>query len=380
MDFRLSEEDALLQRTLRQYALEHLLPESAAWREKPYPREKVRELGELGVLGIRAPEEYGGAGGTYVSMGVAAEELSRGDFSISYFVQLSAIAAGLLCRHERLAAEWVPAVVTGERIVAFGLTEPGVGSDAANLSTTARRDGGDLVVNGEKASITFAGLADACVVFARTGGPGAAGISAVFVPLDVPGVSRRVYSSAGGHLTQRGSLFFDDVRVPAADQVGAEGAGFVAAMEAFDYNRAIIALACIGAALQSLDETVEYVKQRVAFGKPLARHEGVAFQVAEHLAQLRAARLTAYETLAAADEGRPHTMEAAVAKLLGPRAAAEAVHACLLLHGWSGYGTDMPFDQRLRDIIGLEIGDGTPEMMKAVIARDTFGREFSAYK
>lgn len=381
MDLTFSDTDELFAATLRDYARARLLPDMARWRTEPYPRELLGELAELGVLGIKVPEEYGGSGGTYVSVGVAAEELSRGDFNVSYFVQLGTIAALLLARAaEPIKREWLPGLASGDRLLSFGLTEPGVGSDAANLVTSARRDGDSWVVNGEKASITFAGNADACVVFARTGGPGARGVSMIFVPLDAPGVSRQRYDSVGGHLTQRGSLFFDDVRVPVENQVGEEGAGFVGAMEAFDFNRSLIALASIGAARQSLDETIAYAKERHTFGKPLAKHEGVSFQIAEHLALVHAARLLAYEVLALADAGRPHTAEAAMAKWLGPKLSAEAIHACMLLHGWSGYGNDMPFAQRMLDVMGLEVGDGTPEIMKAIIAREAFGREFAAYK
>jgi cyclohexanecarboxyl-CoA dehydrogenase len=316
-----------------------------------------------------------------VQTGIAAEELARGDFNVSYFVQLSAITPLLLgSASEDIKAEWLPGVATGEKLVAFALTEPSVGSDAAKLTATARVDGGDLIVSGEKASITFAGSADACVVFARTGGDGARGISMVLVPLDAPGVTRQPYKSVGGHLSERGSLFFDNVRIPASNQLGPEGVGFIGAMQAFDFNRALIALAAIGAALQSLDETVVYARERHTFGKALARHEGVSFQVAEHLSLLHAARLVAYETLARADLGLPHTTEAAMCKWMGPKFAAEAIHACLLLHGWSGYGADLPFGQRWADVVGLEIGDGTPEIMKAVIAREVFGREFTSYK
>lgn len=373
--------DELLRETVRSYALSELLPQMARWRSEPFPPELVRQLGELGLLGIKIPTEYGGSAGTYVDLGVAAEELSRGDFNVSYYLQLSTIGALLLSEaDEGIKSRWLPGIASGESLVAFGLTEPGVGSDAANLSTSARRDGDAWVVSGEKASITFAGAADACIVFARTGGPGARGISMILVPLDAPGVSRQVYASAGGHLTQRGSLFFDDVRVPLDHQVGEEGTGFIGAMQAFDFNRAFIALACIGAASQSLDETIEYAKQRITFGEPLAKREGVAFQIAEHLALLHASRLLAYEVLELADAGRPHTAEAAMAKWLGPKQAVEAIHACLLLHGWSGYGQDLPLVQRLNDVIGLEIGDGTPEIMKAIIAREAFGRGFSSYK
>ena len=382
MEAKLSDEDQALRRTCRAYAADRLLPEYGTWKDRPFPRERIQELGSLGVLGIRVAPEYGGPGGSYVSLGIAAEELSRGDFNISYFLQLATINAELLQSgaNRELIDEWLLPVASGDKLMAFGLTEPGVGSDAANLTATARRDGGDLVINGEKASITFAGIADACIVFARTGGPGARGISTIMVPLDAPGVSRTVYSSVGSHLTRRGSLFFDDVRVPAGSQIGEEGVGFVHAMTAFDFNRALIALACIGCAQQSIDETIAYAKMRSVFGKPMALHEGVAFQVGEHLALVHAARLLAYETLALADGGERHTSSAAMAKWLGPKQAAEAIHACLILHGWSGYGTDLPFDQRLRDVMGLEIGDGTPEIMKAVIAREAFGLEYSAYK
>lgn len=381
MDLGYGDEHQLLRETLREFARAELAPVAHRWRSEPVPPELITRLGDLGVLGMLIPAEYGGSAGSYVALGIAAEELSRGDYNISYFLQLSTIAAKLLAgADESIKRRWLPAVAAGEATVAFALTEPGVGSDAANLTATARRDGDEWIVNGEKASITFAGFADACIVFARTGGPGARGISMVLVPLDAAGVSRQVYDSAGGHLSQRGSLFFDDVRVPLGHQIGAEGAGFIGAMEAFDFNRAIIALASIGSAFQSLDETIEYAKQRTTFGQPLAKREGVAFQIAEHLALLRATRLLSYEVLALADAGRPHTTEAAMCKWLGPKQSAEAIHACLLLHGWSGYGTDLPFSQRLQDVIGLEIGDGTPEIMKAIIARETFGREFTSYK
>jgi cyclohexanecarboxyl-CoA dehydrogenase len=381
MDFSWREEDELLRDTVRRYASERLAPDYSRWESEPFPRERVKELGDLGVLGMLIPQEYGGAGGRYVSLGVAAEEIGRADFNVTSFLQLAGITAGLLALgSDDIRKEWLPGVASGELLVAFALTEPSVGSDAARLVVSARRDGGDLVISGEKASCTFAGLADACVVFARTGGPGAAGISMVLVPLDRPGVTRQVYDSVGGKLAQRGSLFFDDVRVPASNQLGAEGAGFVGAMKGFDFNRSIIALGCIGAALQSLDETIAYTKERMTFGKPLAKHEGVAFPIAEHLALLHATRLLAYEALALADAGQPHTAQAAMAKWLGPKQAAEAIHSCLLFHGWTGYGNDLPFAQRHRDIVGFEIGDGTAEIMKAIIARDAFGREFAAYK
>lgn len=381
MDFRFSDEDELFRQTLRDYAIKRLLPDYPAWKTDRHPRDRVKELGDLGVLGLRIDPEYGGSGGTYVELGVAAEELSRGDFNITTYVQLSGIVPLLFDQADpEIKTEWLPGVASGEKLVAFALTEPSVGSDAAQLTTTARPDGGDLVVSGEKASISFAGNADSCVVFARTGGPGARGISMVLVPLDAPGVTRQRYQSVGGQMTERGSLFFDDVRVPARNQIGPEGVGFLGAMTAFDFNRAVIALAAIGTAQQSLDETIEYAKQRHTFGKPIAKHEAVSFQIAEHLSMIHAARLVAYECLAQTDAGLPNTVSAAMCKWMGPKWSAEAIHACIILHGWPGYGADLPFGQRWNDVVGLEIGDGTPEIMKAIIARETFGREFTAYK
>ena len=340
-----------------------------------------QELGELGVLGLRVPEEYGGAAGTFPQLGLAVEELSRGDFNANYFPQLAALAAELI-KHgdDAVKARWLPPLASGEAVIGFALTEPGVGSDAAALSTRAVRDGSDWVITGEKASMTFAGYADAATVFARSGGAGARGITCFLVPLDLPGVERSVYHSAGSASTARGSVHFDEVRIPADHQIGEEGTGFILAMQGFDYNRAVIAHACIGAAAQSIDEFVEYAKQRETFGKPLAKHEGIAFQVAEHLAFLHSARLLAQETLELAEAGAPHSTQASMAKWLGPKYAAEAIHAVIRMFGWPGYSTEMHHELRMKDVMGLEIGDGTPEIMKSIIARETFGREYASLR
>lgn len=382
MEFSFSEEQLILQQTMRQYAKEQLLPNYARWdRGETISREEIRDLAKLGILAIGVPEKFGGQPVDYVTAGVMAEELSRGDFNYSMFIQLGLVAGGLLSyAHPEVQAEWLPRLATGDAIIAFGLTEPGAGSDAANITSRAVRMGDDYVITGEKASISFAGCADACTVFARSGDEGSRGISAFVVPLDAPGVDRQVYKSPGERLTQRGSLFFDEVRVPARNRLGDESGGFYQAMIAFDYNRAIIALSCIGAAQQSIDETIEYTKNRSAFGKPLAKFEGVAFQVAEYLSLLEAARLMAYKCLWLRDQGLKHTQEAAMSKWLGPKISAEAIHACILLHGHYGYNLDSPLEQRWRDVVGLEIGDGTPEIMKGIIAREAFGREYTAYR
>ena len=383
MDFTFSEDQVLLQQTLRQYAKDKLMPNYARWdRGETIPRALIKEVAELGVFGLRVPERFGGLMADYVTCGLMSEELSRGDFNYSLYVQLGLIASELLTDFAapEVQAEWLPRHATGDAVIAFGLTEPGAGSDAARIVTRAERVGDDYVISGEKASITFAGYADACIVFARTGAEGARGISAFLVPLDAPGVTRQPYFAAGERLTQRGSLFFDGVRVPARNRMGAEGKGFYQAMIAFDFNRAVIALACIGAAQQSLDETIDYTKGREVFGKPLATFEGVAFQVAEHLTLLESVRVLAYKCLWLKDRGQKHTKEAAMVKWLGPKAAADAIHACMVLHGHYGYNMESPLEQRWRDVVGLEIGDGTPEIMKGIVAREAFGREYTSYR
>lgn len=383
MNFEFDETERTFRDTLRRYSRDVLEPDYARWdRGEPFPRKNLGRLAELGALGITVPEAYGGVGGSYVLAGIAAEEIARGDHNFTLFVQLAAIAGDLIGHYatEAVKKEFLPGVASGETLIAFGLTEPGAGSDAAAIKTSAVADGDSWIVNGEKASITFAGMADHCIVFARFKGDGGDGIGAIIVPLDSPQVTRRVYDSVGNKLTQRGSLIFDNVRVPRIRQIGDAGRGFAQAMEAFDYNRAIIALACIGTAQQSLDETVEYARQRTTFGKPLAQHAGYAFQIAEHASRLHSARLLAYETLWLKDKDRPHTREAAMVKYLAPKAATDAIHACMILNGFMGYDNTLPHAQRLRDVIGLEIGDGTPEIMKGVVAREIFGSEFVSYR
>lgn len=383
MDFDFSETEAIFAESVRRFALDRLAPRSAAWDQgTPFSRQDLHDLAGMGLTGLRIPEEYGGALATYVMCGIASEEIGRGDYGVTLVVQISAMLADALNRYasERVKREYLPAVAAGDCLLSFALTEPGAGSDAAAITASAQREGDHFVINGEKASITFAGFADVCVVFARTGGAGARGVSALLVPLDLPGVTRRVYKSLGDRISQRGSLIFEDVQVLADHLIGNEGDGFIQAMNTFDYTRALIALACLGAARQSLDETIEYARHRRTFGKPLAQHEGVSFQVAEHLTRIEAARFLAYHCLWLRDQGRPHTKEAAMAKWMGPKTAADAIHACIILNGWAGYDQDLPHEQRLRDVIGLEIGDGTPEIMKAIIARETFGREHSALR
>jgi cyclohexanecarboxyl-CoA dehydrogenase len=272
-------------------------------------------------------------------------------------------------------------MIRGEAVVAICLTEPRGGSDASNLQMRARRVGDYYVVNGEKTSITFADRADAYLIFARTGLPdeGAKGVSAFFIPGTTPGIQRTAFDDVGSAIIGRGSVFFDDVKVPASHRLGEEGKGFTQVMQGFDYSRALIGLQCCGAAQASLDEAWAYAKEREAFGRPIGQFQGVSFPLAEGESQIAAVRQLCYHALALRDAGLPHTSEAAMCKWMGPRNAFDVIHQCLLTLGHYGWSKDLPHQQRMRDVMGLEIGDGTAQVMKLIIARHRIGRAAAQY-
>jgi cyclohexanecarboxyl-CoA dehydrogenase len=383
MDLAFSPEQDELVRTLRHFARRELAPRSAHWdRTGEFPWEAWRRMGELGLLGLRVPEAYGGQAADFLTFGIAMEEIGRGDFSCTYGIQLAGLAGEILGRSgtEEIKTRWLPPTASGLAVVALALTEPGAGSDAANLACRAERDGDGYVITGEKSGISLGMAAQAAIVFARTDPDGRArGVTAFVVPLDLPGVSRSPLRDMGTRAIGRAVLAFDHVRLPASHRLGEEGTGFYQVMQGFDYNRIGIALACLGVAQQSVEETMGYVKERKAFGRALARFEGVSFAIAEAATHLEACRWLCYRALWLADHGRPHTKESAMTKWWGPRLAVDTIHQCLLLHGHYGYTDELPFEQRMRDVIGLEIGDGASEVMKMVVARELMGRESLPY-
>src|SRR5713226_3276803 len=341
MDFAFNAEQDELIRTLRGFARKELQPRSAHWdKSGEFPWEAVRQMGELGHLGLRIPAAYGGQDGDYLTFGIAMEEIARGDFACTYGLQLAGLAGEILGRSgsEDVKARWLPPTARGEAVVALALTEPGVGSDAANLACRAERGGEGYVITGEKSGISLGMIAQAAIVFARTDPEGRArGVTAFLVPLDLPGVSRSPLRDMGTRAIGRAVLAFDRVRVPASHRLGEEGTGFYQVMQGFDYNRVGIALACLGG------------------------------------------RWLCYRALWLADHGQRHTKESAMTKWWAPRLAVDTIHQCLLFHGHYGYTDELPFEQRMRDVIGLEIGDGAAEVMKMVVARELMGRESLPY-
>lgn len=374
--FALTADQVSFRKTASRFAADVLAPACRRIEaEGRVPVDVRRRMGELGLIGVELPVEFGGLGVDHVTSGVVIEAIAEGDFNVAHVQLLASLCGTIIARHAapEVASEILPTLCSGEKLVALALTEPQGGSDAASLRLKASREGDAYVLDGEKTSISMADQADYAVVFARTDAESerARGISAFLVDLISPGVSRTRFRDVGEHAIGRGSIFFDGVRVPATHRLGAEGAGFVQVMQGFDFSRALIGLQCLAVARISLAETWSYVSERRSFGRPLADNQGVTFPLAECETMVEAARLLCYRTLAAKDAGAPHTREAAMCKWWAPQLAFEIVHTCLLMHGHSGYSTELPFEQRLRDVLGLQIGDGTAQIMKLIIARET---------
>jgi cyclohexanecarboxyl-CoA dehydrogenase len=384
MDFAFNPDQELLRRTLADFAARELAPHYLSRDvDIDLPREVVRQLGAMGLLAPMVAAEHGGQNLDYVSTGIAFEEIARADINAAYVLLLSGLVGAILSARgdDRQKHEFLPPICSGEVVTALAVTEPSGGSDAAHVKLAARRDGDAYILDGEKTSISLGSWADTALILARTGTyeDGAHGVSAFYVDLHSTGVSRNRFKDLGSRAIGRGQLFFDGVRVPAAARISAEGAGFVQVMQGFDFSRSLIGLMCLAAAQQSVDETCKYVAEREAFGGSLARFEGVSFPLAEAAIKLRAARLLCYEALWLKDRGEPHGWIAAGAKWWAPELAAEVLHRCLLLHGHLGFSLDLPHQQRMRDVIGLEIGDGTAQIMKLLVARAIIGSTARPY-
>lgn len=383
MEFGFTVEEYDLQQLAKKFASNELAPRYLERATKDeFPWDVYRKMGELGFLGMRIDEKYGGQRGSYVMTGILSEELAKADINCSFYIFLSSFYGDFFSLYgtEKQKREFLPSIASGQRVVAFAVTEPSCGSDMAAISTRARAEGDHFVLTGEKSSISVVMAADTAIVFAKTAPElGAKGISAFLVPLDAPGVHRYSFNDLGFRPMQRGGFALDDVRVPAANLIGEIGKGFSMAAQGFDYGRVLISLMVIGAAVGALERTSKYVRERMAFGQPIGRFEGVSFPIVEYTSMLEAIRLLCYKTLWLKDQGFPHSKESAMCKWMAPKVAREAIHECLLLHGHLGYADELPFAQLLKDVIAFEIADGTAQIQKLIIARELLGRECLPY-
>lgn len=375
MDFALTDDQRAIQEAARAFAEAELAPHSAEWDEtKTFPVDVMRHAAEMGFCGIYTGEEHGGMALGRVEAALIFEELSRGDVSTAAFISIHNMATWMIDSFGSadLRARYVPSLVTMEKIASYCLTEPGSGSDAAAMRTTAVRDGDHYVLNGSKAFISGAGTSDVYVVMARTGEPGAKGISAFVVDLGTPGLSFGAQEKKMGWNSQPTAIVsFDDCRIPAENLLGKEGDGFRYAMMGLDGGRLNIAACSLGGARLALETAQDYVSTRKQFGKALAEFQNTQFRLADMATQLDACRLMVLRGAWAIDTGHPEkTKWCAMAKRFTTDACFQIADEALQLHGGYGYLKDYPLERIVRDLRVHRILEGTNEIMRVITARE----------
>jgi short-chain 2-methylacyl-CoA dehydrogenase len=373
MDFDLSPDHELIRRTVREFAEGEVAPVAEELdRTKAFPYAIVAQLGKLGLMGIPFPESVGGAGGDTLAYAIAVEELARVDSSVAI----------TMCAHTSLGTqpiylfgsaaqkqEWLPSLTAGERLGAFGLTEPEAGSDAGNVRTRARLDGGDWVVDGAKQFITNAGT-DISGVVAITARTAADEISNLLVANGTPGYTQgEPYRKMGWNASDTRPLVFEDCRVPEENLLGTRGAGLRQFMTILDIGRIGVAAMGVGLAQGALDQALAYAQQRRAFGKPISKFQAIQGKLADMATEIEAARLLTYKAALLKDAGRPFTLTAAQAKLKTGRLAVRCSEEAVQIHGGYGYMEEYPVCRFYRDAKILTIGEGTDEVQQLVIAR-----------
>lgn len=383
MDFGLTQDQRDFLATLEDFAKKEVAPLYAKQdREGRLDRGLWKKACQMGLLSMRVPIKAGGIELGPIASGLASEAIGKADPNLATGVIVvgGLCALGLQKAAPTLQKAYLEPMMKGDKIAAFALTEPHCGTDAAALKARAVKTSAGYKLSGEKSGISLAMPADCAVVFAKTDPSAKAkGISAFLVPMDLPGVARQPLSDMGGKSLERGLIFLDEAEVPQDHLLGVEGEGFKIAMQGFDESRVHLALMCLGAAQATIDETIAYTKERRAFHEPIARFEGVSFVLAEHASLIESVRLLCYKALWMKEQGLKHSKEAGFVKALAPRLATNAIRDCLALHGHYGYTLDLPIEQRLRDILGLEIADGTSQVSKIVAVRELFGKEYLPY-
>ncbi len=375
----LSDELESLRKTVEEFAHEVVAPTIGDFYEREeFPYDIVRQMGEMGLFGLPFPEEHGGMGGDYFALCVALEELARVDSSVAITLE-AAVSLGAMPVHrfgtDEQKARWLPRMCSGEMLGAFGLTEPGGGSDAGATLTTARLDGDEWVINGTKAFITNSGtdITGLVTVTAVTGTQedGRKEISSIIVPAGTPGftVSKK-YSKVGWNASDTRELSFSDCRVPVANLLGERGRGYAQFLSILDEGRIAIAALAVGLAQGCVDESVKYAKERHAFGRPIGDNQSIAFKVADMEMRAHTARLAYYDAAARMLRGEPFKKQAAIAKLYASEIAVTNAREATQVHGGYGFMNEFPVARMWRDSKILEIGEGTSEVQRMLIARE----------
>ena len=377
MDFELTDEQRLLRDTVRDFARQEVAPVAEELdRTKSFPYELVAKMGELGLMGIPFPEEYGGGGADTLAYALAVEELTRIDSSVA-ITMAAHTSLGTMPIHlwgtDEQKDDWLPQLCSGQKLAAFGLTEPEAGSDAGNTHTRAALEDGEWVVNGAKQFITNSGTdISGCVTITAVTGQtnGTKEISNIIVPNGTPGYEvGRPYRKMGWNASDTRPLTFDDCRVPEDSLLGRRGEGFKQFLQILDGGRIGVAAMGVGLAQGALDEAISYSKERRAFGQPIGKFQAIQAKIADISAQIEAARLLVYRAAIEKDRGESFTLTAAQAKLITGRLAVRATEEAVQIHGGYGYIEEYPVCRFYRDAKILTIGEGTDEVQQMVIAR-----------
>jgi alkylation response protein AidB-like acyl-CoA dehydrogenase len=375
VDFDLTPEQQQVRHVARDFAEAELGEKIAPYDERhEFPHEIFAKLAGLGFLGVLVDPAYGGAGLDYVAYALIVEELNRGDASVGIGMWAhNSLGTNHIALHGSKGQKqtYLPRLASGEMLAAWGLTEPGAGSDAAALRTRADERDGGFVLNGEKAFITNGSIGGVAVVMARTNPRGAKGISAFIVEKATPGFTPgRPYRKLGLHASDTAPLIFEDAWVPAGNLIGERGQGFGQAMHVLEGGRIAMAAMAVGIGQAAVDQAVKYMKQRTAFGKTLAQFNGLQGMIAEMVTDVETARLLTLRAAWLKDQGRPAMHAAAMAKLFASEAAMKAATRAVQIHGGAGYITEFPVERIFRDAKVTEIGEGTSEVQRLVIARE----------
>jgi butyryl-CoA dehydrogenase len=374
----LGEEHEQLREAVRKYARERLAPNAARWdRERLFPREALAGLAAMGLYGVAVPEQWGGAGMGSTAMAIACEEISAGDGATATIVAVNNLVAGILAGYgsDAQKRQYLVPLARGEQLGAFCLTEPQAGSDASAIVTRAERQGGDYVINGVKQFITSGKNADVAVVFAVTDKTaGKKGISAFVVPTKTPGYKiARIEDKAGQHASDTAQIVFEACRVPAANRLGEEGAGYRIALANLESGRINVAAQAVGMARAALEAAAAYARERKSMGKTLAEHQAVAFRLADMATSVEAGRQLYLHAAALRDAGRPCLKEASMAKLFASEMAERVCSDAIQIHGGYGYVADFPVERIWRDVRVCKIYEGASDIQRMLIGRTLTG-------